>query len=117
MFDDDTPSRLSSPGRSGSDHPHIVRARRPQARETPKQDIKKGSAIASLPEDCWLLILKGGEKLRAHLAEFNAIAKAAASTDLQNLHLAIGAQYLRFLPKFDDIRYDETTDVGEYLPI
>ena len=114
MFDDDTPSRLSSPGRSGSDHPHIVRARRPQARETPKQDIKKGSAIASLPEDCWLLILKGGEKLRAHLAEFNAIA---ASTDLQNLHLAIGAQYLRFLPKFDDIRYDETTDVGEYLPI
>jgi hypothetical protein len=117
MFDDDTPSRLSSPGRSGSDHPHIVRARRPQARGTPKQDIKKGSAIASLPEDCWLLILKGGEKLRAHLAEFNAIAKAAASTDLQNLHLAIGAQYLRFLPKFDDIRYDETTDVGEYLPI
>ena len=51
------------------------------------------------------------------MSEFNAIAKAAASTDLQNLHLAIGAQYLRFLPKFDDIRYDETTDVGEYLPI
>ncbi|CAN9298288.1 unnamed protein product [Alternaria alternata] len=63
------------------------------------------------------LVVLGGEKLRAHLAEFNAIAKAAASTDLQNLHLAIGAQYLRFLPKFDDIRYDETTDVGEYLPI
>ncbi|RYN21976.1 hypothetical protein AA0112_g10060 [Alternaria arborescens] len=117
MFDNGTPSHFSSPGRSGSDHPHIVRARRPQARGTSGQATKEDSGVASLPEHCWLLILKGGEKLRAHLAEFNAIAKAVASTDLQNLHLAIGAQYLRFLPKFDDIRYDETTDVGEYLPI
>ncbi|CAN9300855.1 unnamed protein product [Alternaria alternata] len=117
MLDNDTPSHFSSPGRSGSDHPHIVRARRPQARGMSEQATKEDSGVASLPEHCWLLILKGGEKLRAHLSEFNAIAKAAASTDLQNLHLAIGAQYLRFLPKFEDIRYDETTDVGEYLPI
>ncbi|CAG5178517.1 uncharacterized protein ALTATR162_LOCUS8740 [Alternaria atra] len=121
MFEDDinsnTTSHFSLPGGSDSDYVPRDHLQHPQARKAPAQAAKEDSVLASLPEKRIPVILKGGEGLRAHLSELNATAKAAAYTNLQNLHLAIGAQYMRFLPSYEDIKYDETTEVGEYLPI
>jgi hypothetical protein len=42
---------------------------------------------------------------------------SAASRSLLDLHIAIGAQHIRFLPQFSDIEYDECTNPDEHLPI
>jgi hypothetical protein len=43
--------------------------------------------------------------------------RAAASRSLLDLHIAIGAQYIRFLPQYTDIRYDDCTDLDVHLPV
>jgi hypothetical protein len=42
---------------------------------------------------------------------------AAASRNLLDLHIAIGTQYIRFLPQYTDIRYDDCTNLNVHLPV
>jgi hypothetical protein len=42
---------------------------------------------------------------------------AAASRNLLDLHIAIGAQHIRFLPQYTDIRYDDCTNLDVHLPV
>ncbi|KAG9189280.1 hypothetical protein G6011_06148 [Alternaria panax] len=114
---DDTQTHSYSLRDANSDYAPRNRLKHPQEPKECAQVAKKDSVIVSSPENRTPVVLTGGETFRAHLSELDAVAKTVAYTDLQNLHLAIGAQHVRFLPKYEDVEYDETTEVEEYLPI